>query len=164
MEVTELKKKCPFCGEEILTTAKKCKHCGEWLDGELHAETQVNDNSKKEIQVDDESDSFGGRIVGSLILAGIGWALFYFGSWHLILNRKIDIFLQFLSTGQLKQQSVILDGDGFVFRINDKYFGFIKDGHFFDSPVIQWIMIFLSLGAFFYAIQMLLTGNFGSDD
>ena len=24
-------KHCPFCGEEILSTAKKCKHCGEWL-------------------------------------------------------------------------------------------------------------------------------------
>lgn len=24
-------KKCPYCGEEILTVAKKCKHCGEWL-------------------------------------------------------------------------------------------------------------------------------------
>ena len=25
-------KLCPFCGEDILTTAKKCKHCGEWFD------------------------------------------------------------------------------------------------------------------------------------
>jgi serine/threonine protein kinase len=22
---------CPFCSEEILTSAKKCKHCGEWV-------------------------------------------------------------------------------------------------------------------------------------
>lgn len=27
-------KKCPYCGEDILTVAKKCKHCGEWLDKE----------------------------------------------------------------------------------------------------------------------------------
>lgn len=26
------KKKCPYCGQEILAIAKKCKHCGEWLD------------------------------------------------------------------------------------------------------------------------------------
>lgn len=24
-------KRCPYCGEEILSVAKKCKHCGEWL-------------------------------------------------------------------------------------------------------------------------------------
>lgn len=24
-------KQCPYCGEDILSTAKKCKHCGEWL-------------------------------------------------------------------------------------------------------------------------------------
>jgi len=28
---TELTKRCPYCGEEILAVAKKCKHCGEWL-------------------------------------------------------------------------------------------------------------------------------------
>ena len=24
-------KTCPFCGEEILSSAKKCTHCGEWI-------------------------------------------------------------------------------------------------------------------------------------
>lgn len=30
----EAKKRCPYCGEEILAVAKKCKHCGEWLPNE----------------------------------------------------------------------------------------------------------------------------------
>ena len=32
------KKRCPYCGEEILSAAKKCKHCGEWLETENNPE------------------------------------------------------------------------------------------------------------------------------
>ena len=163
MENTETTTTCPYCGGEIAVDVTKCKHCGEWLKNKPSTETQ-NNNSKKKKQEDDESLGIGGRIFVSLILSGIGWALFYFGSWHLILGKKISVFLQYFTTGQLKQQSIIVDEDGFVFRINEKYYGFIKDAHFFDSPVIQWIMLLLSLGAFVWAIQMLLTGNFGDDD
>lgn len=34
MIMEEAKKRCPYCGEEILAVAKKCKHCGEWLPDE----------------------------------------------------------------------------------------------------------------------------------
>ena len=37
----EMKKKCPYCGEEILAVAKKCKHCGEWLDKNEKVSTPV---------------------------------------------------------------------------------------------------------------------------
>ncbi len=33
-------KKCPFCGEEIMSVAKKCKHCGEWIDKEETSKTK----------------------------------------------------------------------------------------------------------------------------
>ncbi len=162
MNETELKKQCPFCGEEILPTAKKCKHCGEWLEGK--PDEIKNRATEKELEDDEESLGFGGRIIASLILGGVGWALFYFGSWNLVLGKKINLFLQYLSTGQLKQQSFIVDSGGFVFSINEKYYGFIRNERFFDSPVIQWIMLFFALGAFIWAIQMLLTGTVGSED
>jgi LITAF-like zinc ribbon domain len=31
IEVADEYKECPFCSEQILSTAKKCKHCGEFL-------------------------------------------------------------------------------------------------------------------------------------
>ena len=30
--VSEEMKKCPHCGQEILSVAKKCKYCGEWIE------------------------------------------------------------------------------------------------------------------------------------
>jgi hypothetical protein len=30
-------RRCPYCSEEILSTAKKCKHCGEYLTADLRA-------------------------------------------------------------------------------------------------------------------------------
>jgi len=163
MEKTETTTKCPYCDGEIAEGVTKCKHCEEWLKKKPSTETQ-NNSSKKKKQEDDEPLGIGGRMFASLILSGIGWALFYFGSWHLILGKKIDVFLQYFATGQLELQNIIVERDGFVFRVNEKYYGFMRDVHFFDSPVIQWIMLLLSLGAFVWAIQMLFTGNFGSDD
>ncbi|MDR0420597.1 MAG: hypothetical protein LBH30_03995 [Prevotellaceae bacterium] len=149
-------KKCPYCGEEILPLAKKCKHCNEWLKKEVSSD---NSNKKNQEETDDESLGFGGRMICSLILVGVGWALFYFGSWHLIFGKKISIMLQYLSSGTLKMQNFILEDSGFVFRINEKYYGFVKDAHFFDSPFIQWAMLFISLCAFYYAIHNLIFGD-----
>lgn len=35
-------KKCPYCGEIILSTAKKCRHCGEWLNDANQSSTKKN--------------------------------------------------------------------------------------------------------------------------
>lgn len=34
-------KRCPYCGEEILSVAKKCKHCGEWLNKETEQQKEM---------------------------------------------------------------------------------------------------------------------------
>jgi hypothetical protein len=39
----ETTKDCPFCGEEIQSSAKKCKHCGEWLETKSGSPISVNE-------------------------------------------------------------------------------------------------------------------------
>ena len=45
-------------------------------------------------------------------------------------------------------------------RINDTYYGFVNNMHFFDGPVVQWIMLVVALGVFWIAI----TNLFGLND
>lgn len=163
MEKTELKKQCPACGEEILTTAKKCKHCSEWLEEKPDKAVQ-NNNYQAKKKEDDEPLGWGGRIFSTAFIAAIGWALFFFGSWHLVLGEKINIFLQYLSSGNFEQKNFILDSYGFVFRINEGYWGFVRNDRFFDAPFIQWIMLLFALSAIFLAIRILFTGSVESDE
>jgi hypothetical protein len=125
-----------------------------------------NQSSTEDVQEDEseESSGWGVRIIISAVLAGVGWALFHFGSWHLIWGQKISIMLQYLSTGKLKMKDFIWDETGVVLRINEKYYGFAKDAHFFDSPFIQWAMLGSALVAFYYAIHNLIFNSWGSDD
>jgi hypothetical protein len=75
-------KNCPYCSEEILSTAKKCKHCGEWLEESKERKgTVLNEKGSsaargvtkglKEKQYDDSIFGCGGFL--ALIVAfGIG--------------------------------------------------------------------------------------------
>ncbi len=152
-------KNCPFCGEEILEAAKKCKHCNEWLEKDLEESLNKENKNKEE----DEEFTFLERLIASSVFLLISWLLYYFGSWSLVLGKKIDTsllqVLDFLQTGVITKNDLILESEGILFRINKGYYGFVRNNHFFDSPFIQWIMLFASIGIMLMAIWILIFGN-----
>jgi hypothetical protein len=162
-------KKCPYCGEEILVVAK-CKHCGEWL-GEEEIEEEVDENEEEDDEEEDDENKIN-RCWPALLYTIGGLAVFHFGSWHLIWNKKINVLLQNLSTGNLeqmlsqyllggkvKQKNMIFEDDGILLRINDGFYGFAKDVHYFDSPIIQWSMLAVSIFCLYSALNVLIYGN-----
>lgn len=52
------KKKCPYCGEEILAVAKKCKHCGQWLESNGVTSSSVEQNNVANVLEEQESYEF----------------------------------------------------------------------------------------------------------
>ena len=62
--------RCPFCSEEILSTAKKCKHCNEWLVDDPPQSTSQRSTARPR-------KSRSAAIVLALFLGGIGAHKFY---------------------------------------------------------------------------------------
>ncbi|MDM1043105.1 MULTISPECIES: hypothetical protein [Empedobacter] len=148
-------KDCKYCGEQIAISAKKCKHCNEWLEDN-------HSNNKTEENNDNKSTGFSTRIISSIFLFGIGWSLFKFGSWKLIIGKKIPTIVQYINSGNLKT-NIIWEENGILFRFNEKFYGFTNNHHYFDSPILQWFMLIFSIMSFIYAINMLLFGSYGDD-
>lgn len=167
------KKNCPYCGEEIMATAKKCKHCGEWLTEQapVHLDPQPAQPaqpaqpvqserpappapkpaprlSRRAEEEEDDGPSFwlGKYFVHSLVPAVFmwlgSWLLIHYGSWHLVFGKNNFLLNLIGKPGFILEEFCIL------LRINDGYYGFYKDNIFFDSPVIQWIMLFMGVSLF----------------
>ena len=91
-------KKCPFCGEDIISDALKCKHCGKWLEQRPQTVSTVDYTS--------------------------GWDLFekLYSNYGLVkLACGIAIFLEIISTIQNMDVNFSLSPGkiGFLARIAD---------------------------------------------
>ena len=62
-------KKCPYCGEEILSVAQKCKHCGEWQNENVSSSKKSETSIKKIVKYLRELSII---VVGIVITVGTG--------------------------------------------------------------------------------------------
>lgn len=67
------KKKCPYCGEEIMATAKKCRHCGEWLDDSKSQSLESENKPSKHSHIN-KILLIGAVVVAMIVIATIIFA------------------------------------------------------------------------------------------
>lgn len=93
------------------------------------------------------------NVIARPMEALLGYLLFYFGSWHLFMDfsAKALYKLGFSDSFILQEwgRQIIKDNNpsllwgkhSILVKVNESYYGFICGEQFFDSPVIQWVML-----------------------
>ena len=92
--------------------------------------------------------------VGACVAVGL--ALIYFGGWHVHLGGFVPI--SFFRLEVFDGDSFALGSGGLLVRFNTDWYGIYMDTRFFDSPIIQWVMLWMGFSALGYALKEFLRG------
>lgn len=97
----------------------------------------------------------------------IAYCAFHFASWKFIWNENISywdlILINLLEIGKANDSFILLR-DAFAIRINDGYYGIANTKQYLDSPVLSWILLFVSLGSVSLAFNSLFGIKDDDDD